>query len=688
MKRALAFGLLMSLALLPASLAFADDDDDGDGEIAEGSAEIAKKKEKLLASIPSTETVLINVAKKDLPASPDLLNLGKRATKALARCVSDNVDDAVRTSCAILLGRIGDRAALPALQGATEAWNPSVRRAAVGALRSMPDATSIEPLKKLLARDDEDPATKVAAYRTLGALAHQDAVKVLRDALHSPPGGLAMYRDVALEGLWRSRHLMSHATLVDEVKLALKTDDVATIARAERAAAELRAPELVDALIPLMEHADQHVRNRAVWALGRIGSTSATKALLDRVPKVREARMLNNVAFALERLDAKAFYSTIANLVTHKQASIRMNAAFVLGDVRRPEGLAMLQKALSDPNDFVRVSAVSALGKIDAPEAIPSLEPLAKEKNAALREEAIHSIVALSGGKRRELLDELLASKDPGTKLRATLVLAKLGDPKVTNDVLRCVEASTCAVSSVSPYLAASTDAAVPGRLLLAWARGRADLTDLVAGKRPPGAAPIAASDVLVSVAHGELRRAGWAIDLVGDLGDASTIPSISPLLASDKTHLRLHGAVALARLPGAKTDEAEKKLFEDFDLLPVDWLPAAVRAMSRVKEPAARARLTPKLLDREKGSDVPLAMAAAAIRFEWDAESAVFRMLDALASTRPGERELAEKYLLRAKTVLVVPLLRRALARETRDPVRISLRRVLDVRSGGGDAT
>jgi hypothetical protein len=243
-------------------------------------------------------------------------------------------------------------------------------------------------------------------------------------------------------------------------------------------------------------------------------------------------------------------------------------------------------------------------------------------------------------------------------------------------------------VASVAPYLAASTDAAVPGRLLLAWARGRADLTDLVAGKRPPGAAPIAASDVLVSVAHGELRRAGWAIDLVGDLGDASTIPSISPLLASDKTHLRLHGAVALARLPGAKTDEAEKKLFEDFDLLPVDWLPAAVRAMSRVKEQPTRARLTPKLLDREKGADVPLAMAAAAIRFEWDPESAVFRMLDALASTRPGERELAEKYLLRARTVLVVPLLRRALARETRDPVRISLRRVLDVRSGGGDAT
>jgi hypothetical protein len=112
------------------------------------------------------------------------------------------------------------------------------------------------------------------------------------------------------------------------------------------------------------------------------------------------------------------------------------------------------------------------------------------------------------------------------------------------------------------------------------------------------------------------------------------------------------------------------------------------VRVLSRVKEPATRARFVPKLLDREKGSDVPLAIASAAVRLEWEPESAVFRFLDALASTRPSERELAEKYLLRAKHPLIVPLLRRALARETRDPVRISLRRVLDIRFGGGDAT
>jgi HEAT repeat protein len=684
MKRAVVALLLSAFALAPTALALADeddDDDDGIEELAASMTEVARKKAKILAALPSDETALINVARKDLPASPDLLNLGKRATKALARCAADNVDDDVRTICAALLGRIGDRAALPALQGATEAWNPNVRRAAVDALRAIPDPSSIEPLRKLVVREDEDLSTKTAAYRTLGVLSDQRAVKILRDALRASP---SPFREVAFEGVWRSRHLLARGTLIDDVKFALSTDDVATLARAVRAAAELRAPELVDPLIPLMEHGDQHVRNRAVWAIGRIGNAKATSALLDRVPKVREARMLNNVAFALERLDAKAFFSTIAALVTHKQAGIRMNAAFVLGDVGRPEGVPMLTGALRDPNDFVRVSAVAALGKLEAPQAIAALEPLLGGAQGPLREETIHAIVALSQGKRRELLEPLLSSKDLGTRIRAQLVLSKLGDPSVTPAILLCVEQFGCRTSEVSPFLAASTDPSVPGRLLLSWIRGRTDLRDLVALKRPAGAASIAASDAFAALARGDLRRAGAAADLVGDLGDPAGASAALALLGSDRTHLRLHGAVALARLPIESASSADGKLLADFDLLPSEWLPTAARAVARIREPQVRARLSPQLDKRAAGPDVPLAIAAAAIRLEWDPEAQVFRFLDALASKRPLERELAEGYLARARHPLITSLLRRALARETRDPVAVSLRRVLDRRDGG----
>ena len=46
---------------------------------------------------------------------------------------------------------------------------------------------------------------------------------------------------------------------------------------------------------------------------------------------------------------------------------------------------------------------------------------------------------------------------------------------------------------------------------------GKPRVTDLIAIKRPLGAAPIAASDVQYSVAHGDFPRAGFAVDLVGD---------------------------------------------------------------------------------------------------------------------------------------------------------------------------
>lgn len=197
----------------------------------------------------------------------------------------------------------------------------------------------------------------------------------------------------------------------------------------------------------------------------------------------------------------------------------------------------------------------------------------------------------------------------------------------------------------------------------------------------------MAASDVLASVAEGSLRRAGFAIDLLGDVGDASAPKVLEPLLASDKTHLRLHGALALSRFSVGTPENADAQLFRDLDQLPADWLPSAVRLVARVKEPATRVRLTKLLVAREKSDDVALAIACTAVHMEWDPETAVFRMLDALASKGARERELAEWYLIRSKHALTTGLLRRALAREPREPVKVSLRRVLDARGGSGDA-
>ena len=68
-------------------------------------------REVVLRKLPKDPTVLINVTGYEMPGSPDILNLGKRATAALERCLSDNTDAGLRVVCAQVLNDLGDRRA-------------------------------------------------------------------------------------------------------------------------------------------------------------------------------------------------------------------------------------------------------------------------------------------------------------------------------------------------------------------------------------------------------------------------------------------------------------------------------------------------------------------------------------------------------------------------------------------------
>jgi hypothetical protein len=91
---------------------------------------------------------------------------------------------------------------------------------------------------------------------------------------------------------------------------------------------------------------------------------------------------------------------------------------------------------------------------------------------------------------------------------------------------------------------------------------------------------------------------------------------------------------------------------------------------------------LGPELDKRASGADVPVALAAAAVKLQWQPEQGIFRMLAALAATTRSERDLAEKYLVRDDRAVTTELLRRALAREGRPAVKDQMRRILDVRA------
>src|SRR5439155_1820480 len=182
--------------------------------------------------------------------------------------------------------------------------------------------------------------------------------------------------------------------LVDEVDRALRSDDANLKYAAALKAASVASPKLVKALVRQIDAPDDNLRNKSIRALGLIGDKRAEPALLALLPKVRDARLLNNVAFALERIDRPAFFAEVERLITHKQAVIRMNAAFVVGDVRRADGAPLLARALADPSDRVRLEAIEAAAKL--PDPAPLLRQALHDASEGVRLQSVAACGNLS----------------------------------------------------------------------------------------------------------------------------------------------------------------------------------------------------------------------------------------------------------------------------------------------------
>src|SRR5262249_43551947 len=151
---------------------------------------------------------------------------------------------------------------------------------------------------------------------------------------------------------------------------------------------------------------------------------------------------------------------------------------------------------------------------------------------------------------------------------------------------------------------------------------------DLVSDLRPAGALPIAASamDAAVS-ATGHPGKIERSIDLVGALGDAAARARLAQQQtkpAMSEPWVEIHALTALARLG---EQPAEQKLLSRMDVVAASWLPRLAFVMGHIEEKEVRGRLTPELVQREKGADVEIALAAAAIRLAWDPEAGILRL-------------------------------------------------------------
>lgn len=555
------------------------------------------QQEKVLAGLTQDAQILINLDASDLPSTTDMIRLGRQATPAIINGLVGNMDANVRAACAAVLTGTRDPRAVAVLLDALEDPTPWVRSLAIAALGQLESREATPRLLALLDKANVPPEMKNEAVVALGRMGDPRAVKPLIKYFEKTWEGAAQ------DALWNLRRHLSE----DQVA-RLATGPLAAAAQGPEEnevfppynvleqALEIAARLEVKAARASMEklYASQEgLQNKIIYGLGKIGDKKAVpflKALLD---PASPARVLNNVAFALDRLgeDVSPF---LTEALGDRRAYIRFNAAFVAGDLKKKALVPALAKALTDPNDYVRSNAALALGTIGDAAAVAALETTSQEKNPVVRGDALLALAQIDYGKYRDrLLKEAVGSEHPGTREKAVQFLVKQKDASVVPAVLAALSPDDYRGRSAGLSLLGAFDQldspAATAFLLRAAASGEQQAFVLL-GRFADARATFVLRQWLSQPGGNEDQL----LRIAGRMKDGDSRPFIEPWTGEKVSHsAQLHAAFALAAIAGDGPSGA--KLALAIETAPLEIKQIAARLMTELelaKVPGLQERL------------------------------------------------------------------------------------------------
>ena len=351
---------------------------------------------------PLVQMIKDHAAKVQEAAGAALVKFGKTSTLPFLNTLALERDKFALKAFLLLLGKIGDPKAVPALIAHLRSSYHIVRQAALNALIRyggvivnllVPllsfNRSDIEALKKDAAEHTQ-PEPQMRAIKALGGLEDHRAVGLLKKLVEE---GLPDVQEAAMAalgqigcGAWGRC-------------CALKV------------LAEVGKADLVPQLIPSLEDDSDNVRYEAVRAIGRLGGPEALAPILGLTTADRSDFIRAEAFRVLRAIGAgqPAVPEAAIKALDDKARDVRAQAAAILGVFHDKKCLPLLLKAMADTHWSVRESAENALLNFGA-DAVPPL------------------------------LDAL---KSPlwTTRFRAARLLGELGDPAAVPALKKVIEA-------------------------------------------------------------------------------------------------------------------------------------------------------------------------------------------------------------------------------------------------------
>ena len=357
-----------------------------------------------LAEIAESKDFFLSFA-----ALESLTNIGDARVASKMAPLLDN--EFLRDPAINLLGKLGDDSAVGPLTALLN--TPGVPTSAIA-----------DALAAIHDRYDEQYSEGAYIADLVSREISATGIQNLLDALASEPGKGPL-RSIALVLGWQKRsgldraltRLMGREEVRDEIIEALVRHGSAT----------------VELLMEQLSSEDLEVRRSAVMALGRIGDSTATPALVEAL---NEESLSIDAANALGRIGDARAVDGLVNLIGNSDASVRQATVSALNSLTLPSIAERIIPLLRDPDPNVRESAVKIAGYFGYPESAGALLDLSRDPNERVRCAALEHLPFVEDERALDVLLHAMKEETPNARAAAARALGNMFAPEVVRPLI------------------------------------------------------------------------------------------------------------------------------------------------------------------------------------------------------------------------------------------------------------
>jgi HEAT repeat protein len=248
-------------------------------------------------------------------------------------------------------------------------------------------------------------------------------VQNLLDALAT--SGKPTLRSIALVLGWMKSPIIDRALTRLMGQVELRSEIIEALVR--------HGSTTLDLLISQLTAEDLEVRRSAVVALGRIGDSTATPALLNTL---NEESLAIDAANALAQIGDPRAVDALLNLIGNDDASIRQAAVSALNSLIPPSMSGRIIPLLHDSDPNVRESAVKIAGYFGYPEAASALVALSRDPNERVKCAAIEHLPYIEDERALDVLVHAIKDETPNVRAAAARALGTMDAPEVVQPLI------------------------------------------------------------------------------------------------------------------------------------------------------------------------------------------------------------------------------------------------------------